>query len=985
MDLEQVSAAATTLGKLVGLGMGAWKLTHTPLGKEDLPLLKEAAENLLALAPKKAPPRPGARQAALIASAFGEAWRQHWALGARGRPGELAVQWQDYFFSASPQRHLLAEASKRLKTTLTARTARDENLLQAREELVAASTLAGDPLGTETYRALYAAFVRPTESGEAALLPLGPTERVAFERRVLRAYHEGLAAPEASDLREVLLRVPHDRARLVRDLLVADTASWGDRHVFGAGAPLQGLPPMPLEAMYVEPAATATWVSNGKKQSVGPRAVLSLLQTLSAKHPVVLLVADFGLGKSLTARMRAVHLARTFLEGSEVGLDLELPMFVRCAEDFTSSDVDLDQVFRRASQRQARELGIELPLSDPALAPPATDQRALFLLDGLDEVALGERQVALLLRELRDRAGSKHRFVVFSRPAAIPASAHGPEVPRVRLREFSSQTREKQPGGQVAEWLTRWNAQRPGQPALEVRALAARRLLDLAATPILLFMIAFTWRPDDDGALTRTDLFERFFRQVARGKHERDESLHPPIASASEQLREVLSARGLLSQGHADPVEAMLWLLGRTAWEALRREAQGETLSGFHVERIVREELGIAQSAEVARTIRTSLLLVLQAELDGGEPRILFGHRAFKEFLVARHWAGVLGRMVRASSHSWRALELELCGARLIEPDGSAHEFLLRMLFHWDDADRQKLAEWAAFSFNEERLPEGCASFADDPRPLLREAALFLGSMLPESKGLVARTPTTLRGLLAWMWLKGIEPRLRATRLRSPGAQLDDAVLRAAWLDHADLRGASLMRADLRDAHLFRADLSGARLDHAHLLGAMADEVNLEGAALREAFLSGTSLCGARLARATAPQCSASAADLRRADLSRATFNGSRLERANLHGATLAETQLIKAKLAGAMLDAADLTAALLQDADLHKASLVGARLEGVVLRDANLRGVNLRSADLRRADLSGANLEGADLAGADLRDAHLEGARGADLTGAVR
>lgn len=980
MDLSQVGAAAQTLGKLVGLGLGAWKLAHTPLGKEDLPLLKEAAENLVALAPKKAPPRPAARQAALIASAFGEAWREHWALAAR--PHGLAVTWQDYFFSAAPQRQLLAEAAARLQKTLVEAAA--PGLLVAGEAQEAEPALAVEPLASATYRALFAAFTQPTAQGEPPLLPLGPAERVAFERRVLRAYHEGLASPEAADLRELLLRVGPERARLLRDLLVADTAAWGERHVFGPGAPLQGLPPMPLQAMYVQPQATAAWQSAGKAVSAGPRRVLPMLASLSARHPVVLVVADFGLGKSLTARMRAVELAQAFLAGSAASPELDLPLFVRCAEDFTSSDVDLDLVFRRASQRQARELGLELPLSDAALAPPGPEQRAVFLLDGLDEVALGERQVALLLRELRDRAGGRHRFLVFTRPAAVPPSAHGPEVPRVRLRELSTQTREKQPGGQVAEWLSRWNAQRPGQPALEVRALAARRLLDLAATPILLFMIAFTWREGDDQALTRTDLFERFFRQIARGKHELDQARHPPIAAASERLREALVGRGLLEPG-GSAVGAMLWLLGRTAWEALRREAAGEALSGFHVERIVREELGVAESAEVARSIRTSLLLVLQAELDGGEPRILFGHRAFKEFLVARHWAGVLRRMVRAQSHAWRTLEAELCGARLIEPDGSAHEFLLRLLFPWDDADRARLLEWAAFTFNEERLPEGAGSFAEDPRPLLREAALFLGSMLPESPGLVARTPATLRGLLAWLWLKNLEPRLRATRLRSPGALLDDAVLRACWLDHADLRGASLLRADLRDAHLFRADLSRARLDGAHLLGAMADEVNLEGATLRDAFLSGSSLCGARLGKAMAPQCAASAADLRRADLSGATFNGARLERANLHGATLTGTQLAKARLAGAMLDAADLSGAVLQDADLRRASLAGARLQGANLQGANLKAANLRGADLREADLTGASLEGTDLAGADLRGAKLDGARGAALTGAVR
>ena len=35
-------------------------------------------------------------------------------------------------------------------------------------------------------------------------------------------------------------------------------------------------------------------------------------------------------------------------------------------------------------------------------------------------------------------------------------------------------------------------------------------------------MIAFTWDPAQGGAVTHVELYERFFRQVARGKHELD-------------------------------------------------------------------------------------------------------------------------------------------------------------------------------------------------------------------------------------------------------------------------------------------------------------------------------------------------------------------------------------------------------------------------------------------------------------------------------
>lgn len=983
MDLELVARAAHVLGKAVGLGLTAWTAAEAPpFSSEDWSLLKELAEAAGALAPQKPAPPPPARHTALIAAAFGEAWRQHWALGARPR-GELAVQWRDYFFSAGPQRELLAEASKRLQAALVERPP-EAAVLRAAEALELEAESAGEVLNTPAYRALFAAFTGEGPDGEPPLLPLAPSERVVFERRVLRAYHEGLAAPAGAEVRAWQLGLVHDRALLVRQLLLADSAAWGARHVFGNALQHESLPALPLDGLYVEPQAEASWQAGARKQRLGPRAAQNLIAQLSAKHPVVLVVADFGLGKSLTARKRAAALAQAYLAGEAPSPELELPVFIRCADDLAGGDVDLDRVIRRALQRHARELGLDLPLADAAFAPPSADVRACFILDGLDEVGLGERQLQELLRGLRDRAGGKHRFVLFSRPAALPVSAHGAEVPRVRLREFTTAGRDKQPGGQVGEWLERWNALRPDQPPLSVQELARHKLLDLAATPILLFMIAFTWSPKEGGAVSQVELFERFFRQVARGKHELDLSTHPQIAAASERVRDALLARGIVPPG-ATPVDAMLWLLGRAAWESLRRAEQGEALAAFHVERIVREELGVAEGAEAVRSIRTSLLLVLQADLDGGEGRILFGHRSFEEFLVARHWAGVLRRIAAGSSHTWREQEHALTGARLLEPGGKAPEFLLKLLFSWDDAERHRVLEWAAWSFNEERLPEGAASFAEDPRAHVREAALFVGSMLPESHGLAARTALTLRSLLAWFWLRGKQPNLQATRLRSPEARLEGADLTGARLDHADLRRAHLDGATLQGAWLYRADLSAAKLNGAMAMNAQLEEANLEDALLRDAFLSGASLRRARLARAVMPLLKAGGADFERADLSRAILKSAHLEKALLRGASLVMADLDRAKLGGADLTAADLSRAALHGADLKRAVLAQANLQDADLRDAKLREADLRGADLRRANLSGADLEGADLHGADLRDAILDGARRPDFTGAQR
>ena len=82
--------------------------------------------------------------------------------------------------------------------------------------------------------------------------------------------------------------------------------------------------------------------------------------------------------------------------------------------------------------------------------------------------------------------------------------------------------------GQVERWLGGWNQLRPGHPAITLQGLTQRNLAAVARTPILLFMVAFTWDQHATGGEPPSLAgYEHFFYQVARGKADVDPPARP--------------------------------------------------------------------------------------------------------------------------------------------------------------------------------------------------------------------------------------------------------------------------------------------------------------------------------------------------------------------------------------------------------------------------------------------------------------------------
>jgi len=963
--------AISALAKLIGLGMKGWSAIESRDSVEKdvaaIQTLLETGTSFASMRTQVAPP-VAAQHLALVARSFGQAVGRHQEFH-----GKLLLTGGLRRWLNRGDRQREEEIELRVKAaSLFPHGLGDD----PRGEVDLVGALTGSPLDTSYYRKLWQAFSDPgmTLPDEEPPLVMSQTARREFERYFLLAYLRALESPVGRGVAEYLKSLEKYRAVLVRDLLVQDMAAWGGRHMFGNvprerwtdGEPV---PFLPLDDLYVE-SDGALEQEPGK---VGdPEPILELIERLTATDSprrVVLVVADFGSGKSLTARMLAKRWAERALAATSVSLDAMLPIYARCAEDFPHEAVDLATTVRRAWKRQADGFGLSIPDDDDALTWPAEAQRMVCLLDGLDEVELGDQHQKTLFQKLQDKTTGRHRFVVFSRPGAVPARAElGDKVAVVRVQPFRPD--------QVERWIAGWNQLRPEAPPVTLAVIEQLGLGDLVRTPILLFMVAFTW----EGYTARrtppslAEIYESFFVQIAAGKAAADRERHGPIAAASEALLTVLKNRGILDE-RADLSDAMLWLMGRVAWEAqmLEQRQPPETLTRRHIENLLQDG-DFRLPTDAAHAIKIGLVLALQSDLRSADHQILFGHQSFREFLVGRHWAMQLHQIVHGSQREWDDRTAALLGGRLLGEENKSLDFLLQIVnaeadprqatspLAWTDPDREMLVRWAQEVFEDETQAfvrrdrtsrRGGKRLRDDTRAVLREAALAIGSLTKGSPGLRAPDPLTLRSMLAWFWLHDREPLVIA-----PGMDFKDTILNGAIIDGANLDRATLDGAELASARLSSTSMVGSSLVGATLSASTLTSINLEGATLTKADLVGSLIIGTRLDHSQLEdadfdgarifECSLIAVNLNRANLSMVTFTSSELEDANLEGANLEF-----AELGGAPLDRARL-----RGANLYRTDLTGTRLDGADLTMANLVGANLNKASLVGARLDGAHYD---------------------------
>ncbi|MCP3057488.1 pentapeptide repeat-containing protein [Myxococcus sp. K38C18041901] len=829
-------------------------------------------------------------------------------------------------------------------------------------ELELIEGLTGNQLANPYYLALWNATFTTTNNCPPPIEVKG-FETLEFERNFLLAWEKALTSTPGTQLSNYLESLKRDyKPRLLQELLIIDMIDWENRHTFGGAKRGDArtndpLPFMPLRDMYVEPLAN----SKSTPSSLAQPAISLILQTIT-HHKIAIIQADFGMGKSLTAKMLTQRLAKEYRTTTSPSITSPLPIHLRCVDDL-SPQATLSHAISRARKRHADSLGYSLKTSEPALLSPHKKQRTLFLIDGLDEISLGERGLESLFNQIKDEATDDHKFVVFTRPAAItPNSTTLKGIPIIELLPWNNT--------QVEDWLSRWRKITPQETTPTQNDLKTQGLLELSRTPILLLLIAHTWVSDrKDVTSSKAELYERFFQSIARGKCESDQDNHPAIHQASISLKLQLIEKSLIPRDATEP-DAMLWLMSRSAWEDARlKQADRQSfLDKFEISKIIRNELDIrSNTPDIIESIQMGLLLALQANLhseQGGA--MLFGHKSFREFLIARYWATCLKAIVRDTENR-KPFERALLGARLLQLGDRSFDFLMEILnsapserwspgqpFNLSEQDRAALFRWAEKTFHQEHLSSYDGqplTVREDQSAWLREATLAIASHLKDTQGVTHRDELTLRSMYPWFFFEEELAIIRAPRARLPQARLSGIMT----FYSLDLSYAELPSAHISDSSHFRASFIGTNLHQAHL-----GNSNFRSSNFSNANLSDSSL--------------------RNSQVPDAKFQNANMANADLHGVDADSADCSNALLADANMRNGSFRNACLRDADLRDANM-----RGVALFRADLEGATLYGADLRGANLGCANLFGADLRGANLNNANLTGTNliGADVSGA--
>jgi uncharacterized protein YjbI with pentapeptide repeats len=863
------------------------------------------------LAPASARPEQAVQLWAIHVACFGEALAVYW--GGSGEMAGRPNKWGKWF-APTWVRDRLREVEAAIKFAL-------DLLGRASTSPLPRDTWLETPTASPMYHALWMAFTDPAVTDDTA--PLLPRERdgdmQAFERAFARAFREALARGGNAELRNVLID-GQPRGEALRQLLVTDMATWRHKHVFAGVETSEGIPDLPLGKTYVEPNAK---VQIGNNTRIEP--TLALLEDLLAQHRVVCVSADFGMGKSLTARTLAWHWASTYLDpdGSVPSDKRVFPVYIRCT-DSLAPQCSIPDVIRRALKRNADAVGVSIPMEDPALAPPPRDQRSVVLLDGLDELVMNSEQTKALLREIFDYATDERRFIVFSRPAALPpldAMQGLRRIPVVEILPFDTD--------QIEQWLWGWPKLGPSWQQIKAHGLG-----DLAQVPILLFMIVLTWETyaSHEGEILRSQIYEAFFSTLAAGKYERSGEEHPQIKEAADQARDVLVGCGKLvpwrgeEEGRKAAVEAIVWLMERLAWEALRCEFGDRALFRMHVETVLKDELSMPGS--IIEQVRVGLLLGMQAQFVGGSQQFFFGHRSFQEFAIARYWERQLRQSVRPGFKEHGSVEEALSGASLLDQESRVFSFLCERLDAWGKEDLKRLLSWARATVEDEtiRAEDNRVAFRSDRRILVRQAALAIGCYLSERLGEhfdIGDGSALLMISTWWAVARRTTPLIVAPRVKVAS--------------RAHLSGLSCPASNFAHASLPDALLSGSNFGDTVFVGADLTSVNFSRA---------------NLARANLARASLDAANLFRANLFRADLSDAQMCHATLSGANVVQALLVRANLVQASLNQTSLREANLVSADLQGADLEGADLEGARMLGAKLAGANLTRANLTRANL---------------------------------
>ncbi|WP_326760026.1 NACHT domain-containing protein [Streptomyces phaeochromogenes] len=435
--------------------------------------------------------------------------------------------------------------------------------------------------------------------------------------------------------------------------------------------------------------------------------------TVLSKHPRVLLEGKAGSGKTTLVSWLARRCATADWDTGTDRHDLEefhdrVPFVLKLRE------------LRAPHLPLPRLVDLPKQLSSLTLDPPDNwadrvfrEGRALLLVDGLDEIAVGARE--RVLSELEHWLGRypRTRCVVTARPGAARDDwVARTSLTRVQLcpmaepeiNEFVS--RWYQSATQVHRRIGDWQA----STADLVRQIAGNsELRDLAESPLLCAALcALHLAQHDEGGELPTRLWELLDRTLAM------------LLGRRDQQRNINAPEGV----PLDDAEHRAYLRPIAAW-MVRGGLQviGESQALRLIQLASTNQTGASDASDVLRQLRVRTIL-RQSRDDDYE----FVHRTFQDFLAAAEIAStenVHELLARASEERWREVIRLAPGHWKHQPRFQAQ--LVEGLLHLGSGEEASSERAALYT-----LAAACTFGCDDIDPALQEQVFeALKSLLP--------------------------------------------------------------------------------------------------------------------------------------------------------------------------------------------------------------------------------------------------------------
>jgi uncharacterized protein YjbI with pentapeptide repeats len=395
-----------------------------------------------------------------------------------------------------------------------------------------------------------------------------------------------------------------------------------------------------LEQIFVEPLATAAVLRSEREHLFTAPALSLLFQWLATSRTKgdarlagmcgsevpLLLLGDFGFGKT---SLLAVFAERLLDSDPSV-----IPIFVRLRKlKAVSTTIPLLSVLR-THIRTSHGIDIDECSEEIVLLCDGFDELNLFYTqaDQQEWVAQGYRQLSFLA--LRPNI----TVILSSRPILFIASqaALREGATRIHLQNFDDD--------RIRQWCERYRSSAGLSNEFSFAFLAERDLVEVARTPLVLYMIARIFQTQRElleaKRYTRSEVYRLFITWTERGRYHTDEEKHALPKNFREILQEIAwiffqSGKGAVPEG--DLLTQLREIYGRTV-----------------------------DSIPIDRNILVAHMLKAGADEDDSGSLIEFAHQSFREYLVAeRIWR--LLAPVRAGGELTPETWISLTGRLLTE------------------------------------------------------------------------------------------------------------------------------------------------------------------------------------------------------------------------------------------------------------------------------------------------------------------------------